>query len=174
MVAEVDKSRFKNPSGAFYLRGIFFEETGVDKSSVVYTLKEADHLGYPSLYRLYMEANDPTEYNFAVSHLYSWSHWEALSQCTWFRPYLDAWRRELETKIRAESLVQIRATAKEATPTGFQANKYLLESPWKAVGEFKRGRGRPTKADIQKAASDLARASQEHTEDFTRVFGKTN
>lgn len=171
LVIEVDKTKFKNPSGAFYLRGLFFEEQGADKQFCVYTLKKEDHLGYPSLYKLYMESNDPTEYSFATVYLYNWDHWESLCECTWFKPHLAQWRRELNTKIRAEALLNIRVLAHPDKQTSFQANKYLLDGAWIGAGEAKRGKGRPGKAEIEKAASDLARASHEASEDYQRILG---
>lgn len=168
----MEQSRFKSPVGSFYLRGLFFEETGADKSTVLYTLKREDHLGYLSLYRLYMESQDPTEYHFAVSHLYGWDHWEILQECTWFKAHIAQWRRELEAKIRAEALVNIRVLADTEKPTSFQANKYLLDGSWKGTDVSKRGKGRPTKADIQNAAGELARASQEAKDDYERIMGK--
>lgn len=127
-------------------------------------------MGYPSLYRLYMEASDPTEYHFAVSNLYSWAHWEALCECTWFKPIIALWRRELNTKIRAEALYNLRVLSAPDKPTSFQANKYLLDGSWMGAGEAKRGKGRPGRAEIERAASDLARASQDTHEDYLRIM----
>jgi hypothetical protein len=171
-VSPIEKSRFKNPSGAFYTRGLFFEETLSDKSSVVYTLKDEDHLGYPSLHRLFIESADPTEYAFAQAHLYSWSHWVLLRECTWLQPYLSAWRQELEVKLRAEALVKIRQIAADATPTGFQANKYLLESPWKPADAGKRGR--PSKEAVRREILAQAASQTVLAEEAQRVFSKAN
>src|SRR3990167_1337022 len=93
---------FKNASGARLTQALFYEETGADKSSVIYTLKDQDHEGFPSLYRLYIEMEDILEYEFANKYLDNWSHWEWLTQAGWFKPYVLRWRKELELKIRSK------------------------------------------------------------------------
>jgi hypothetical protein len=173
MIPSDTKNPFKNTMGTRYLKGLFYETTLQDKSSVVYTLKDQDHLGYVSLYRLYTEADDPTEYKFATQHLDGWEHWEALCQCSWFKPYLDRWRRELETRLRARALLEIRAVANDPDhPSSYHANKYLLDGSWKPTGESKRGR--PTKEAIKKEAALQASNEQQITSDFERIIARTN
>jgi hypothetical protein len=107
----------------------------------MFTLKETDHEGYPSLYRLYMETGDPTEYQFAVQHLDGWTHWQALTAAKWFQPYVEAWRAELEVKLSSEALARIRAvSADTANPNHYHANKHLLELARKPADARKRGR----------------------------------
>jgi len=162
-------SPFKNPMGAFYLRALFYETTLADKTTVVYTLKDNDHLGFVSLYRLYMETGDPTEYEFATRYLAGWEHWEALCQCSWFKPYVDRWRRELETRIRAKSLREIEKVAGNPDhPSSYHANKYLLDGSWKPAGEKKVGR--PTKVAIQQEAARIASESEQTASDYERVL----
>lgn len=134
-------NKFKNSLGRYYLRGLFYEECTTDPASVLYTLKREDHLGYPSLFRLYMEAADPTEYKFAVAHLGGWDHFQELSQSSWFKPYLDAWRQELLVKLTSDALSSILAVSKDkANPNAYHANKYLLEALQKPADAKKRGR----------------------------------
>jgi hypothetical protein len=140
----------------------------------VYTLKEHDHLGYPSLYRLYMEADDPTEYTFAIQYLDGWAHWERLQECSWFKPYIEQWRRELEVRYRAQSLKNIQAAANDPkNPSAYQANKFLVGQGWKDGGP-KRRAGQPSKEEIKKEATRLAQISQTLDEDFERIQGKAN
>lgn len=135
------KNKFKNSVGRYYLRGLFYEETLSDKSSVVYTLKRVDHEGYPSLYRLYMETADPTEYKFAVAHLGGWDHWLELVQADWFKPFVEAWRGELLARLQSEALAAIKSVAEtKDNPNSYHANKYLLEAFGKPVDAKKRGR----------------------------------
>lgn len=159
---------FRNPNGSRrYLRGLFFEES-IDKSSVLYTLKEQDHLGYPSLKRLYIEAGDLTEYTFATSYLEGWSHWVELSESDWFKPYIEAWRRELEVKIRSQALSSILEVARDkANSNTYHANKYLLEGSWKPAGELKRGR--PSKEAIKAEIIAQAASKAEIEEDAKRL-----
>lgn len=144
-----------------------------DKSGVVYTLKDRDHEGYPSLYRLYMEVDDPTEYTFAISHLDGWDHWETLTQCNWFKPYIDRWRKELEIRTKARALLQIRQKADSTDKEAYQAQKFLVNGGWKEKSTS-RGAGRPSKEDIKKEAQRLAQDSRDIDEDFNRVTGVPN
>lgn len=168
--------QFKNASGAYLLRGLFYETTMADKSSVVYTLKDEDHEGYPSLKRLYMETDDPTEYFFATNHLGGVDHWDKLCECSWFKPYVSQWRREMELKHKALALLEIRAAAKNDTHRDkFSANKYLLEKGWEKDNSSRRkGAGRPSKQEIQEAANDIAQQSSQIMEDYERLGIKMN
>ena len=91
--------RFKAVSGQHYIRQIFFEENTEDRSLVLYTLKDYDiEVGgraIPSIHRLYVEAEDPVEYDFANRYFDNWNHWDKLRSGTWFKPYLDSMRAEL-------------------------------------------------------------------------------
>lgn len=166
-------SEFRNSNNLQLLNGLFYETTDADKSSVVYTLKDRDHLGYPSLYRLYMEADDPTEYSFAVANLDGWSHWERLCECTWFKPHIAKWRRELEVRLRARALLQIRATAGTPGKESFQANKFLVGQGWKEGGP-KRRAGQPSKDEISREAHRLATISSNLDDDLARISGRDN
>lgn len=167
-------SKFKNSIGAYLLGALFYEQTLADKSQVIYTLKDRDHLGYPSLYRLYMEADDPTEYTFAIANLDGWEHWERLCESPWFQPYIAKWRRELEVRFRALSLLNIRAVANDPkAKESYQANKFLVGQGWKEGGP-KRKAGQPSKQEIKSEAHRLASISQSLDEDFQRITGKAN
>ena len=156
----VDKPIFRGPTGQFYLRALFFEQTLADKSLVVYTLKDRDHEGYPSLYRLYIEGNDLTEYEFANTYLEGWAHWEALCSCTWFKPYLERWRRELLLKNKAQALKRIISESKSDSRNAFTANRFLVTSGWMDAEE-KPKRGRPSKKEIEQEKYDILSADKE-------------
>lgn len=162
-------NKFRNATNSRYLKGLFYETTDADKSTVVYTLKDVDHQGFPSLYQIYMEVGDPTEYLFATATLDGWEHWEMLTNCTWFKPYVDRWRRELELKIRSDALIRIREEAKNrASANSYAANKFLLEKGWapKETGS----RGRPKKEDVRKEAEVIALADKRIKNDYERIF----
>lgn len=162
---------FRSPAGSRYLKGLFFEQTPADKSTVVYTLKDQDHEGYPSLYRLYMETNDPTEWRFATTYLDGWEHWEMLCRCTWFTPYVERWRRELQLRLASQSLARIMAEAKTNSKESFVANKYLLERGWMPKDSNKGGR--PSKDSIRQAAHQIASEGQQVASDFERLMTPT-
>lgn len=147
-----------------------------DKSNVSYTLKDWDHtiddVTYPSLYRLYLEMEDLTEYNFAHTHLDGWEHWEMLCRCTWFIPFVERWRKELTLKIQARALTRLKAEASSSSKNAFLANKYLVDKGWVDKTESKSSRGRPSKDDIKKAADSIAASNSRLDEDYSRLNQK--
>lgn len=164
-----EDSEFRASNNKLLLKGLFFEETSADKTGVRYTLKEEDHLGYPSLSRLYLEMEDPTEYDFAIACLESWTHWEQLLACNWFKPHINRWRKELEVKLKSRALAEIKAEAKNGGRNSFAANKYLLERGWEPKEGQGRTRGRPTKEEIRKASQELAKATEDLADDYNRI-----
>jgi hypothetical protein len=166
-MADVKKS-FRHPvTNQRLLRALFFEETLADKSTVLYTLKDVDHEGFPSFYRLYMELDDPTEWKVSQELVDGWEHWEMLCKATWFKPFVERWRKELQLRMMSSALVRIKSEAKTGSKESFGANKYLLEKGWEP--KETRGRGRPSKDEISKAANDIARADSQLSEDFKRL-----
>ena len=163
-----DKSRFKNAQGVRYLKELFFETTLKDKSLVLYTLKDRDHCGYPSLYLKYLLAADLTEYLFAQEYLEGWDHWEKLCKSEWFKPYLSRWRKELSLKLEAEILHRFALIAANPSAEGaFQANKILLDRIRKPATALKRGR--PTDDAIQAEIRHLASQERKVQDDLKRM-----
>lgn len=164
---------FRVATGQLLYRGLFYETTGADKTGVVYTLKREDHAGYASLYRLYMETDDLTEYNFAIAHLDGWDHWKNLTSCTWFKQYVARWREELGVRARGRALNAIRTVAEDkVSKDAFAANKFLLIGEW--AEKSKHGRGRPSKDDIKSEAARQAAETRELNDEFTRISGVVN
>lgn len=158
-------SKFRNEMGGRYLNALFYEQIGADKSTVVYTLKEVDHEGFPSLYRLYMELEDVLEYEFANTYLESWEHWQMLCDCKWFQPFVQRWRKELELKIRSKALRKLREDAASESRTANSSNRYLLERGW----ADKATKGRPSKEEVRKAAREQAMSAKALQSDFLRL-----
>ena len=112
-----------------------------------YTLKPYDHRGAMSMYRLYMEIGDPTEYQQAKQLLGGWAHWKLLTECTWFAPLVQEWREELRTKLESDRYCEMIEVAEnqKGTPQGVQATKWLAERYCEKPKAPKRGR--PTKEE---------------------------
>jgi len=163
-------TKFRNNQGVYFTKGLFYEQCLGDKSSVVYTLKDQDHEGFDSLYRLYMETEDLMEWDFANAYLGGWGHWKQLCQCSWFKPYIRRWREELELKVRASALRRIKAEAKTNSKNAYTANKFLVDGAWKTKEENKNTKGRPSKDQINKAANEMARNQNEIDEDLERIL----
>ena len=158
---------FHNSSGKFYTKALFYEQTLADKASVVYTLKDRDHKGYDSLYRLYMDYDDLTEYEFAHAHLGGWEHWKLLCECSWFKPYIARWREELHLRHAAMALRQVKRIASTNDNGSMAANRYLLEKGWeKNLNPV----GRPTKEAIKRKAKEMVLTNEEIDKDHARIF----
>lgn len=171
---EPDKRKFKNNSGAHLLKPIFYELDFEGRPNAQYTLKtydsEFEGKLYPSLRRLYVELEDPTEYLFSCTYLDGWDHWKKLSQASFFQPYLAEWREELEIRLKAKALVRIKSTAESRTKDSLAADKILLSGGWKE-SEKKSGAGRPTKEKIQEEANKLFKEQSVFDEDYNRIMG---
>lgn len=133
-MTDFSDNKFKNNSGKWRTFSLFFEYPTKDVEPV-YTLakydKEKDGKTFPSLYQLYMQCLDPTEFLFAEEHLGGPDHLRALRKAPTFRKELDSWKADLELKLQALALRNIvKASVDEANKNTFQANKLLLDKGW--------------------------------------------
>lgn len=142
-----------------------FLEVGYSNEAI-YTLKDVDHTYngkvYPSLKRLFLEKNDPTEYEFATAYLLGWKHWQRMNENKLLRKHFDEWREELEVKLRCEAVKQAIAHAASGT---FQAAKWVADRGWAT-----RGAGRPTKADLDREKRIQEKIDDEYSGDVVRMF----
>lgn len=162
-------NKYKNPAGAYLLKALFWEETNdfSDKTDVLYTLKQDDHEGYPSIHRLYLEMEDAPEYDFAQKYFSNWTHWSRLTECNWFKPYLLEMRTELDVRLKARALQALRETAADKNnKNSYMANKFIIDQ---GLGLKKDSRGRPSKEKIRAEADKLFKTSDEVDEDFARI-----
>lgn len=166
------KERFKNSMGVHLLKPIFYELDEAGRPNAQYTIKTYDSIfegvTYPSLRRLYVELEDPTEYLFAETYLDGWDHWKKLSSASFFQSYLQEWREELDVRLKAKALVRIRKRAEESSRDGLAADKILLTGGWKSPEKDKVGR--PTKQKIQEEADRLVKEQTVFDEDFARIM----
>jgi hypothetical protein len=139
-----------------------FCETNQDSEPPVFTLKPRDHNGLPSMKRLYLEYEDPTEYEFAIATLGSWEHWLKLSGADWFQKYITAWRDELEVKLRSKGVAKLKDQAASGNK---DAAKWLAEKGW----DKRQGAGRPTKREIEEEQQKRAKVASSLTDDAERI-----
>src|SRR5690606_26140294 len=109
--------------------------------------------------RLFMETNDPEEYRFATEHLGGWSHWKALKKCSWFKPYYEAWKEELEVRQRSQAIANIMVAADKPGRDGVEASKYIAEKKWEK--KVTAGKGRPSNEKIKAEAELLYEQSKQ-------------
>ena len=132
----------------------------------MYTLKETDHdSGLPSFRRLFLEIADPTGYRQAKELLGGWEHWLALCSSKWFSDYIDPILQELEIKLRSEAILAVYLIMTKGEKSALPAAKIFMD------GDFleKRGKGRPSKQEIQAEVKKQARISERVKADAERI-----
>lgn len=163
----MEMNRFKNSFGVLRLKKLFWEWCEPEeKHLALYVLADQDRHNLPSLKRLYMEADDLTEYAFALAHLDSWEHWERLCACTWFEDYITQWRKELALKFKAAAIHRLRDEAVNGGKNSFAANKWIIDHGY--AGEAIKGvgpKGRPKKEELQEFI-----ATQDLEDDLQRII----
>jgi len=163
----IDKDKLLDEAGRPLTQSLFLEIGYTDYA--VYTLKEQDYeyngKHYPSLKRLYLEAEDPTEYDFASTHLLGWRHWQRLCENKQIRKYIDEWREELEYKLRSKAVKYMLTSANTGN---YQAAKWFADKGW-----AQRAAGRPTKEELEGHKKMNERLSNEYGEDVIRLFQNT-
>jgi len=161
---EIDKSKLLDTRGRPILQGLFLEINYEDYC--VYSLRD-DHVTYqgrlyPSLGKLYVELEDPTEYEFASKYLCGWSHWQKLQTNKTLSKYIENWREELEYKLRSKAAKQM---IKAAADGYYQAIKWLSDKGWGA-----KTRGRPSKQEVEHERAVAAKIGEEYSADVLRLF----
>lgn len=161
----IDKSRLLDTMGRPLTQSLFLE-LGYSEYAV-YTLKEFDYpykgKHYPSLKKLYLQEEDPTEYTFAERHLLGWQHWKRLCENKAISKHIEEWREELELKIRSQAVRDmINMCASENG--NYSAAKFLADRGWD-----KRAPGRPSKAEQEKTAKVQDRIEAEFLADVKRM-----
>lgn len=161
-----DKSMFYDTGGAPLTQSLFLE-MGYKTEYALYTLKSYDHTYkgkvYPSLKRLYLETEDPTEYEFAVKYLIDWAHWKRLNANKALSAHFEEWREELELKIRSQAVKDMMSLC--ASENGnFSAAKFLADRGWD-----KRAAGRPSKSEKEKEQRMSDRLMDEFHADVRRL-----
>lgn len=146
-----------------------FLEVGYS-SEAVYTLKEIDHVYngkcYPSIKRLYLEMEDPTEYDFAVTYFLGWKHWNRICANKLLLKHIEEWREELELKLRSRAIRQAMQAA-ASSGGNFQAAKWLADRGW-----ANKGAGRPSKDEVEREARIREQIDDEFNGDVLRLLPK--
>jgi hypothetical protein len=155
----------KDAQGRYRTESLFYE-TSRDriKYPPLFTLKEHDHKACLSMYALYMEIADPSEYYFAKQVLGSYAHWEKLVTLAWFKDHLEMWRVHLESKLRGKA---IRTMVEESNKGSEVAAKWIANRGW----EHKTApvRGRPSKEEVQAALQKRTDQFEQLESDAARV-----
>lgn len=167
-------NKYRNKQNVRYLEGLFYEKVGINSDSAIYTLKDIDTNGFPSLYRLYMDEGDLTEWRFANKYLDGWEHWEMLTKCTWFLPFVSRWRKELELRTRSEALTKLFDLCEEPKASltlKKEINKFIVEEGYKTKEHKKTSKeSKPTKEEIREEANKMVSEKQRLKQDAERIL----
>lgn len=165
---------FKDKGGRWRTASLFMESNKDEsKYPSVFTLADEDRDGRLSAKRIYMDANDPTEF-LAAKHLFgSFDCWTNLCDSPFFKPHLDRWRSELHVRIRSRSVKVIEEAAEtgDKTATQLAAAKWLAQQEWHG-NKIKpnKGPGRPRKLrDPTTELREALHSVEEDEEDLARL-----
>lgn len=161
----IDKKLLVDTMGRPLTQSLFLE-CGYNVQYAVFTFNDEDKTYngkiYPSLKKLFLECEDPTEYKFARKYLLGWNHWKRLNENKMLKDEFEQWREELEIAIRADAVMSIRDMTAEGT--NFQAAKWLADRGWD-----KRGAGRPSKSELDREKRIQSRIGDELMDDINRM-----
>jgi hypothetical protein len=161
----IEKDKLRDVRGRPLTQSLFLE-FGYNTDYAVYTLREEvyEYKGklYISLKKLYLEHEDPTEYDFAATHLLNWNQWKRICKNKLFMPYHLEWQEELELKLRSQAVMNIQELA--TGDKGFQAAKWLANKGWDV-----RGAGRPTNEEVEKRNNIKDKMDAQYEDDIQRL-----
>ena len=146
---------------------------GTFASSVItWTVADEDHDGLYSFKAWFLKfRNDPTETRF-VDECFEgdFKHWEAFKNSKYIKPIYENIKKEANQRNLADVMGKIMDTAMDDNnKSQMVALKYLVDKYSKEAGEPSAGRGRPKKADIEKAAKEIAEEDKALAEDLKRI-----
>lgn len=158
----MDINRFKDSQGRWLTASLFYEKSYND--TAIYSMKTEDSNGLPSFRRRYMEIADPTEYRVASELVGGWEHWQVLNSSQWFSDFIKPLREELHAKLMSDILIAAYKLGSSAEKGSVAAAKFFKESI-----EPVRGRGRPSKAEVQEEAKRQANIRNRLIKDAERI-----
>jgi hypothetical protein len=161
----VERERLLDSEGRPLTQSLFLEIGYSDQA--IYTFKEVDHVyngkTYISLKKRFIEMEDPTEYEFAITYFLSWKHWQRICKNKLILEQINEWREELEMKLRSRAVKQAMQAA--GSPSGnFQAAKWLVDKGW----DPKRA-GRPTRDELERESRIREKIDDEYSGDIARL-----
>lgn len=167
-----DRSQFCNDLGdagfSFYTKAMFYQHKAGNKAlrsevTPIFTLREYDHDGCYSFYKLFMAYN--TDYEAAIGILGSWRHFQQLAEVGWFKEKLDQWREEREIRDRAAA----KATILSETLGGNVRAATALQDLYK-----REGAGRPSRKAKEAEARKAAGVDQKVANIMDRMAQRTD
>lgn len=172
MEINIDRSKFIAENGAYRLQLLFYEHSYHDPELCIYTTAKYHKVTTGgkqlySIYLLYLEEEDVTEYEFACKYFNDYTHWVRLTKCNWFKPFLTEMREALMLKLKARALRGIAHIAGDSSSKSqLQALRYMADKGY----IDKATKGRPSKEAVAEEAKLLADERQRLEEEFERIL----
>lgn len=161
----------------YICRGAFADITTpgfktLDNYKPTWTIAEDDHDGLYSFKKWFLLFyRDPTETKF-VDECFEgdFKHWEIFKNAPEIKPYYELYKKEAEQRLLAEVMNRVIETAMDTSnKSSMVALKYLADRGSKILGGPVDKGGRPKKADIAKAAKEIAEESKDFAKDLARI-----
>ena len=146
---------------------------GIPIESRTGTPKFSLHRDKPGLINFgkeYIAYGDMTGYKIADKYLEGYSHWNMLMKAQWFKEAKAIWDEEIEARLHAEAMETLVAISKGEGPQAIQAAKFLATKQYREKGSLAKGRGRPTKDQIEGELKREAEDLKTITNDAARIF----
>lgn len=156
-------SPFRDKNGQWLTRALFLETRSANFEPM-FTLKDDDFEGYPSLKKIYMAYSHVPgcEYDFANEHLGGWVHWCKVAGSQ-IGPHVAQWREELTIKLKADAMKNIILSSLGDGAVALQAAKYIDSSGYNMK------RGRPSKLEKEAKLKQDTAINKEIEEDLKRL-----
>lgn len=165
--------KFRSDNGQLLTRRLFWEVSLQinDKSKTYYSLSNVDHPeGYPSLYKLYLQEEDPTEYRFASKYFEDYDHWMVVTRTPWMAPLINKWRKHLRSRLQSKAVGKILSISEDDThKEQFKALLLVVKAGWEQPGSI---RGRPSAEEIKKNLKIAAQDNDGTLDDYERIFNR--
>ena len=143
-----------------------------DSYKPTWTVADEDHDGLYSFKKWFLKfKEDPTEIKFVDACFEGdYRHWEAFKSSQYIRPIYERVKKEAEKRLLADVMQKLYSAAMDDNnKSQMVALKFLVDRGQKLSDDEPKGRGRPKKADIDKAAREIAEEDKALAEDLKRI-----
>ncbi len=147
-------TEYKNSSGKYLTKALFFELSLTPHTYAIFTTKNEDHeykgVTYRSFKKWYLEIADPTEYKTAAAMVGGWDHWLDLDKCVALKPLMKQCRDELEVRLRSDAVdIVLKDSKSEDSKSAVASAKWLSDKGYAPdKSKATRSPGRPKKAAV--------------------------
>lgn len=165
-------TNFKASNGKYYTRQLFWDEW----VNLMQSERQIDppfclHGNKPELInfgKAYVESEDPTGYKVAQELLGGYQLWTVLMKTKWFQEAKKIWDEELDARLKSQGIEKLKEILTNGQPAQqLQAAKYIANLEYK--GATRSSRGRPSNAEIEKAAREEADIRSTLEADYQRI-----